>query len=133
MIPKQRILENLENLKQKIEELNNKKIEIEEIINENGTAIKFSDGTLIQRGKVNCNTSGAGIIYFPIPFINADDINMTASNVYNSSDELGIIVTTQSDTTSVGVIYFRKYSNGVLTIVTDTNVVASWIAVGRWK
>lgn len=100
--------------------------------NENGNFIKFSDGTMIQSGTVSCNTSSYGLITFPSAF-SSYNIIMTANNIYNGSDELGIIVTTQSDTTTVGVIYFRKYENGNLVTVTNTKVAANWIAIGKWK
>ncbi len=116
----------------KNKELNNKKIEIEKIINENGTAIKFSDGTMIQRGTVNCNSSGYGQVNFPVAFSSADVI-MTANNIYNQSGEMGAILTIQSDTKTVGIVYFWKYVDGNITPITNTAVGANWIAIGKWK
>lgn len=100
--------------------------------NANGSYIKFSDGTMIQSGTVNCNASSYGLITFPSAF-SSSNVIMTANNIYNQSDELGLILTTQSDTTTAGVIYFRKYKNGNLVTVTNTTVVANWIAIGKWK
>lgn len=100
--------------------------------NANGSYIKFSDGTMIQSGTVSCNTSSYGLITFPSAF-SSSNIIMTANNIYNQSGELGLILTTQSDTTTVGVIYFRKYENGNLVTVTNTKVAANWIAIGKWK
>ena len=78
--------------------------------NSNGNYIKFSDGTMIQSGTVNCNASSYGLITFPSAF-SSPNVIMTANNIYNRSGELGLIITTQSDTTTVGVVYFRKYEN----------------------
>lgn len=100
--------------------------------NAHGSYIKFSDGTMIQSGTVNCGANSAGLITFPSAF-SSPNIIMTANNIYNQSSELGLILTTQSDTTTVGVIYFRKYENGNLVTVTNTKAGASWIAIGKWK
>ena len=104
---------------------------IESGSNARGSYIKLPDGTLIQRGKANCGTNGFASLTFPIPFID-EDISMTADNTYSGSGQLGIVLTTQT-TKTTGVIYFRKYENGNLAIVTDTTVEAHWIAIGRWK
>lgn len=95
-----------------------------------GKWVKLPDGTLIQRGKANCGTTGFASLTFPISFID-EDISMTADNAYGS-EELGVVLTTQT-TKTTGVIYFRKYISGNLAIVTDTTVEAHWIAIGRWK
>lgn len=101
--------------------------------NSNGSYAKFGDGTLIQRGFVNCNENGAGYVNYPVRFIDQNN-TMTANNKYvSSSPELGIILTTQSDATAGGAVYFRKYVDGNLTIVKDTTIQANWIAIGRWK
>ena len=112
--------------------INVETMEIKTVTNEKGTAIKFPDGTLIQKGYVYCGDNGAGVIKYPIPFIDTNN-SMTANNRYNGSSELGIIITTQCDNTTGGAIYFRKYVNGVLTMVTDTSIIANWIAIGKWK
>ena len=100
--------------------------------NANGSYIKFSDGTMIQSGTVNCNTSSYGLITFPAAF-SSPNVIMIANNIYNQSGELGLILTTQSDTTTTGVIYLRKYENGNLVTVTNTKVAVNWIAIGKWK
>lgn len=100
--------------------------------NSNGNYVKFSDGTMIQSGTVNCNSSGYAQVNFPVAF-SSSDVIMIANNIYNQSSELGAILTVQSDTKTVGIVYFRKYVNGNIISITNTTVGANWIAIGKWK
>lgn len=49
--------------------------------NENGSYIKFSDGTLEQYGTISNTTTGQPRLTFPLPFVN-NDFNIQLTNRY---------------------------------------------------
>ncbi len=70
-MPLKRILESLKNM------------QIETITNENGIAIKYPDGTILQYGTINNNSSGSPTLNFPVAFSDTD-YNIQLTNRYFS-------------------------------------------------
>lgn len=103
--------------------------------NDNGNYIKFSDGTLIQRGEADCpaNVGYAGIT-FPIPFIDNNYI-MIANNKfmgeteYGDNDQVRNIVTPQNWLKDKAYIYAYFYDHSIATYKRRVQ----YIAIGKWK
>ena len=109
-----------------------KNMEIERIENENGTAIKFSDGSMLQYGTLNNNSTGSPTIDFPIDFIN-NNYNVQLTNRYSSGGgavATQIVLTAHYAGTGACLVYFRDLSGSA---VTNTDVMVNWQAIGRWK
>lgn len=99
-------------------------------ITDSGTNyIKFSDGTLIQRGAVNVTTStsggkfdyrGAAALTYPLPFIS------TPTVMANANDNAGFWNATAANVTS---------TTCTITLAGNSNTTKSvqWLAIGRWK
>ena len=131
---------NLNQMQDNIEEAIDNSIET--ITNENGTAIKYPDGTMICRKRImgnsfSCTATKGNYFYdtnsetenikqwtFPQPFISTDDLTISglvASKAY-SMTSLGSITTE-----AVTVYCVLPYS--VSSITFDWNLTA----IGRWK
>lgn len=126
------------NLNNNFEECNNI---IESGSNTNGSYIKFSDGTLIQRTQANIgqctfsiysssypglytdHTHGGGYVWtFPVEFIDTD---IEISSIVHSSAYMCSSASIPT-TTSVNVNYHTNYAF-------TGNITLSIIAIGRWK
>lgn len=101
---------------------------IESGSNENGSYIKFNDGTLICRATINTSANESEKkIYFPTSFINSS-FNVIVTNIYSNSKKVIWTVTNSN----------KEYFT-VFPIAYDTNAVptsassANYIAIGRWK
>lgn len=101
--------------------------------NNNGTYIKFPDGTLICRGVLNISvtTSEWGSIYsydwtgsilFPISFM--DKPTITANSIQNAGAIAKIVASTSA---IVGLTITRGTS------ASNVNYPINYIAIGRWK
>ena len=104
---------------------------IETITNENGTAIKFPDGTLICKGMVSVPANNAGIEkQFPVPFVteNVNTIQVCLTNIYAYSRS--IMWSGQATSlTTLGAYPFDVTSNATPTVESSAN----YTAIGRWK
>jgi len=103
--------------------------------NSNGNWIKFSDGTLIQRGLGICSENvGYATVNFPLEFKNLDYI-MIANHKYTSGSEFGgpsqikNITTPQSYTKSSAYIYSYFSDGSIASYVRNVQ----YIAIGKWK
>ena len=103
--------------------------------NANGSYIKFSDGTMIQRGKGECPANvGYADITFPIPFIDAN-YTMTANHKYSGesgyggSAQLRNITNPQNSTNSTAFIYSYLYDASIASYKRRVQ----YIAIGKWK
>lgn len=118
-------IESIQKLKKENEELK-KKNTIEAITNANGTAIKFSDGTMIcyalsiKCGKEEPYTE----VTYPVAFIQRPSISLT--NIYMNTKN---ILWTVGDANSNA---FRAYKKTVDNAI-EYDGYASYIAIGRWK
>lgn len=118
-------VEIIQELKKENEELK-KKNTIEAITNANGTAIKFSDGTMIcyalsiKCGKEEPYTE----VTYPVAFIQRPSISLT--NIYMNTKN---ILWTVGDANSNA---FRAYKKTVDNAI-EYDGYASYIAIGRWK
>ena len=106
-------------------------LSVETITNDNGTAIKFSDGTLICRGRGSVpSLSGGGTyveISLPHKFVD-DDYDVTYGFFNGNSYWSFLAVQTEGKTTNGFNI--RIWSN---TSSTSAPAEISYIAIGRWK
>lgn len=110
--------------------LNNlKNMQTETITNENGTAIKLGDGTMICYGTSINNPNGLSTTKYPIDFIEPpiSQQGTITYNHYTSVNPVYIIV--QPGVNSIN-IYCRKMDG---TIETSTEVKTNWLVIGRWK
>lgn len=100
---------------------------IEKVSNANGTAIKFSDGTMICYGDLKIQPNSNGELIFPISFVN-QGYKIFLSNIYSNSP--GIIYSYVKESVSKSIVYPILIS----TLKTPTMVVdCSYIAIGSWK
>lgn len=109
-----------------------KNMQTETITNENGTAIKYPDGTLFQYGTINNNANGSPTLNFPVAFKDTN-INIQLTNRYFSgggATATQIILTAHHGTINNAIVYFRNTSGEVFT---NTNALANWQAIGHWK
>ena len=97
--------------------------------NENGSWVKFADGTMIQYGSILNNANGLATVSFPKRFISSDVI-VTTSIAYNSYTSNNPVLTLVYPSNSTVGIYSRK-SDG--SVETNTTVKTNWKAIGRWK
>ena len=108
--------------------------------NANGSWIKYSDGTMICTGKKNSGAitwssdsnhylkSGLAYDNFPQEFISQPIVSKTIESVSPSSRYMGIIGGSAPTTTNAGTYNLITYWNA-----SGTSVVASYIAIGKWK
>ena len=106
--------------------------------NDNGSWVKFSDGTMICRGVVttgDVSFTAWGSLYqyevpsvsFPLNFIDVPHIDFTSnnpSNVYNYGLEAGTYQTTTSET---GIMRVAR------PLATTGKIQIKWTAIGKWK
>lgn len=105
--------------------------------NENGSWVKFADGTMIQWGQENNGEKGFATVNYPINFANTN-ICLTANGGYKKygqggSTKFDMFITSDAVDTSLAYLYTRRLVNGVVTNVVDTEQKIFWQAVGRWK
>lgn len=116
-----------------------KNLKIEKITNENGTAIKFPDGTMIQYGVFDTNkrdftTEFGSVFYnnsystinFPLSFIEAPEsvtINQELGGYLGGSSLAGL------PTASNMRVFLYIAKSGVL----NRNAMIYWQAIGKWK
>lgn len=103
--------------------------------NANGSYLKFSDGTLIQRGLVEApaNQNYADITY-PIEFYNTNydlygNQKYTGGSGYGGTAQCRCIATPQGYSTTAGYIY-NMYGDET---VPNFKRKMNWLAIGRWK
>lgn len=114
-----------------------KNMQAETITNENGTAIKFPDGTMIQYGQATNTAQGYGEVNFPVNFLDTN-ISMIATGAYKKSGAgsttvFDMFITADISTVSKGYLYTRRLVDGVVTRVSDIEQKIYWQAIGRWK
>lgn len=127
-----------------------KNMEIERIENENGTAIKFPDGTMIQwgnksfTGSVSGNTGSYTTVTFPQPFSD-NKISISYTPIYSGSYAQGItlyVILTGSikygeGSRFTGDTVYRRLSHTTdtteLSELFATDLSFNWHAIGRWK
>lgn len=129
---------NLNKIQDNVEEAINGIIESGK--NENGSWIKFPDGTMICKNTKQFSVStqstlGSNLYYgniqnvgtFPIEFIERPDINF---NVHNGSNIFAIqpFDFNSVTTTSAGGVYPISTAN-----VNNVSIYISYIAIGKWK
>ena len=116
--------------------MNNMKLET--ITNENGTAIKFSDGTMIQYGAFDTNerdftTEFGSVFYnnsyfainFPLEFIGVPIITVNEElGGYLGGNILGGLPSKSN---------FRVYLYTAKSATLTRNATIYWQAIGRWK
>ena len=109
-----------------------KNMEIERIENENGTAIKFPDGTMIQWGRKtlrNVEFAQTGGIYYSQSQV------FSFPQVFIQNPSISISGTT-SNMCWIGnsTSYTEQFTFVVLhSIETTRTVLIEWQAIGRWK
>ena len=104
------------------------KIEMQTTSNEDGTAIKFSDGTLICYGRFDITKDIQNkVITFPEKFINAN-YTVTFTNVYTYS--VNIVYTIGGKHNTDMTVYPRNPAENAIPIY-DTR--ADYMAIGKWK
>ena len=123
MFDLRRIFENLKN---------NKIVRVE---NSNGTAIKFSDGTMICTGTGQCPANvGYAEITFANNFIDNNYI-MIANHKYQGgsnhggSTQLRNITNPQAVSDALAYIYSYQYDGSIANYVRNVQ----YVAIGRWK
>lgn len=94
--------------------------------NENGSYIKFADGTLIQHKSGISFETTYKEIYFPISFLNGTYSAMVTGRYYHYIDVTYIISDFSKDKMRIWGI---RTASGTSS---DKNVV-DYIAIGRWK
>lgn len=99
---------------------------IETVTNENGTAIKFSDGTMLAYGTKTMSVS-YGTVNFPVAFVEKPRMLATL-NATVSNDSIYIVSTNAIDKASAN-IFARKNDNTAVT--TEINV--TWQAVRKME
>lgn len=106
-----------------------KNMEIERIENENGTAIKFGDGTMICYGRALNNSNGLVAAHYPADFIEPPTSQQATIvyNSYTSSNPVYVIIQAGIGLTN---IYCRKMDG---TPETNTSIRTNWLVIGRWK
>ena len=116
--------ENLNQMQDNIENAVNALVESGS--NDNGSYIKFADGTMICRGNFECAAnSGQKTVTLPVAFIdNTYDIIFT--NRYNATGNC-IWSTGSRNTTNFDA--FPRTNNAIPTVITN----AFYIAIGKWK
>ena len=103
--------------------------------NDNGSWIKYSDGTLIQRGTAQCPASvGYTDVTFPVAFINTDytiisNHKYTSGSSFGGSQQLNNITSPQPYSTTQAHIYSYLYDGTIATYIRNVQ----YIAIGRWK
>lgn len=103
---------------------------IETVENENGTAIKYPDGTMECFGRAINTAEGYCLVTFPVEFVEAPT-NFMVSLAYGSYTKFNVVYTlVQSNNTTKFIIYFR---NATGSATTDTTIIANWRAIGKWK
>lgn len=113
--------------------MNNMKLET--ITNENGTAIKFSDGTMICTGTSQCPANvGYAEITLPESFINSNYIMIAnhkyqGGSDYGGSTQLRNITNPQTNTANTAYIYSYQYDGSIANYIRNVQ----YMAVGRWK
>ena len=117
MIPIREILKNIKGSK------------TETITNDNGTAIKFGDGTMICYGTATNGTGGYVAAHYPAEFVEPPSSQQAtiAYNNYTTNNPVYIITQAGFDLTN---IYCRKMDGS---IETNTTVKINWFVIGRWK
>lgn len=121
--------ENLNQMQDNIEEAINGVVESGS--NDNGSYIKFADGTLICMGDtMDVLTSAIAeaqfLVTYPIPFVNYPSV--TISNVYSYYRDL--ILSVAAPTPSNFKVNWFKQSG---TAGENSNIRVYWIAIGKWK
>ena len=112
-----------------------KNMQIETITNENGTAIKFSDGTMICIGTGQCPANvGYAEITLPESYIDSNYIMIAnhkyaGGSDYGGSTQLRNITNPQAVNTSTAYIYSYQYDGSIANY--SRNV--QYMAIGRWK
>lgn len=117
-----------------------KKTEIKRIENENGTAIKYNDGTMLQYGiydteSIGITTQyGAGFydgkthqINFPVTFTRVDNISvsgMLEGNIGGAT--IGPLTQINNSSFKAFIFAIRSYEG-------TKNIKIHWQAIGRWK
>lgn len=112
-----------------------KNMEIERIENKNGTAIKFSDGTMICTGTGQCPANvGYAKITFANNFIDNNYI-MIANHKYQSGSNYGgsiqlrNITNPQTVNNTLAYIYSYQYDGSIANYIRNVQ----YVAIGRWK
>lgn len=112
-----------------------KNMEIERIENENGTAIKFADGTMICTGTGQCPASaGHTDITFPASFVDMNYVmsanhKYTSGSNYGGSTQLRNITNPQAVNNTLAYIYSYQYDGSIANYIRNVQ----YVAIGRWK
>ena len=115
-----------------------KNMEIERIENENGTAIKYADGTMIEYGTYDTGltdftTEFGSVFYnqsystikFPLAFVDVPSIVINQElGGYLGGNTLGGLPTKTN---------FKVYLYTAKSAVLNRNATIYWQAIGRWK
>ncbi len=109
-------------------------LDAETIVNADGTAVKYSDGTMICHNKLvaiqTANIATGSLFYsstmlitFPVAFIAAPVLSI---GCYDSLVSFTWAISNSNPTTT-------GYSSVIMAAATGANSKPSYIAVGRWK
>ena len=97
--------------------------------NENGSWVKFADGTMICYGNSYNQENGRAVANYPVSFIeNPTQAQTTIS--YNSYTSSHLVYTVPSLAKEFAYIYCRKADGS---IETNTTVKINWLIIGKWK
>lgn len=113
-----------------------KNIEIERIENENGTAIKFSDGTMICTYRETVTDQAISNAYsnvftgirdwtYPVPFVEKPSITCGMFKWGTSASWGGVFGVGNTSASLIGYDFFQREAGTVVNI--------SATAIGRWK
>ena len=101
---------------------------IETITNDNGTAIKFPDGTMICRGELLVEgNSDYKVLTFPQPFISSNYTPTFTNRIANS----GFIIWNAFDLNPENIKVYPR--DAVTKNFPTSNSLVYWTAIGRWK
>ena len=115
------------------EEIEN--LQTKTITNENGTAIKFGDGTMVCTGVGQCPANvGYVEVTFAKNFIDNNYIMIAnhkyqGGSSYGGSTQLRNITNPQANTTNTAYIYSYQYDGSIANYIRNVQ----YVAIGRWK
>lgn len=109
------------------------KLEKEVVENENGTAWKYSEGTLIQFGEYNVPVANGYVLLasfdLPVEYIDTNYKIMVSRQAYeNAGDALDLIPFCQGNGKGQITVGIQKLSGGM-----NKSRIINWLTIGQWK
>ena len=102
---------------------------IEKITNDNGTAIKFEDGTMICYGSITTQNNSYVSFNFPKAFISIPSLTLTCV----TSDDTFVKVAVAKNLEKTGVAVACMYARLGQSFEAFGEEFVKYIAIGNWK